>query len=141
MSELKAGKKRDLEKIDIVNTRYYYSNNVFEGIISIISKKGDLMLYEFPEIVFRQEHEFLSEYRKPIYPDYSSDSLKKSRLPDTRNTLFWEPALKTTKNGSASLEFFTGDEPGEYDLTIEGFSVDGIYGISRKTLIIKPSIH
>jgi len=106
------------------------------GIINIISRKGDLGALEFDLSTFRQEYDCLQEDYLPWYPDYSEDSLKMSPLPDFRNTLYWNPDLKTDVNGHASFEFYTSDESGEFVIEIEGFAHDGSAGRAETVFIV-----
>ena len=61
-------------------------------------------------------------------PDYSTDSLKASRIPDYRNTLYWNPAVRTGTDGAAAVEFWTSDETGEYLVITECVTSDGRRG-------------
>ena len=128
---------KEIERADVINTRYFYSENVFDGIISFITKKGNLSAIEFDNSIFRQAYE-ACEVQKDFYsPDYSTDSLKNSRIPDYRNTLCWAPELQTKKDGKAEIEFFTSDESAGYTIVVEGISPDGKTGYSSATFTVK----
>jgi hypothetical protein len=114
---------KDLDAIRITNTRYFYGEYIFDGIISFISKSGNLNLSESSNPVFRQVFEGCQKHEEFFVPDYGSDRLTK--IPDFRNTLFWKPDLTTTDNGSASVEFYTSDEAMEYLVNIDGVTSDG----------------
>jgi hypothetical protein len=128
---------KEIERADITNTRYFYSEIVFDGILSFITKKGNLSCLEFDNSVFRQVYETYNEDSEFYSPDYSSVEMKDSRIPDFRNTLLWEPALHTSRNGKAEIEFFTSDESSEYTIVVEGISTDGRSGFSTSSLFIK----
>jgi hypothetical protein len=98
---------------------------ILDGIINIVSRKGDLSLLDFDRSLFRQEYDMLLDSYEVIAPDYSTDTLKKSRIPDLRNTLYWNPAVMTDSEGNAEVEFWTSDETGEYIVIAEGFTRDG----------------
>ncbi len=68
-------------------------------------------------------------------PDYSGISQKESRIPDFRNTLYWNPDVRTDAKGRAAVEFYTSDEPGDYKILVEGYSSDGRR--ASKTILIK----
>lgn len=123
-----------IEKIEILNTRYFLNDIVIEGIINIVSRRGDLSMLDFDPSIFRLEHDGLQDEYEICAPDYSSDSLRMSRIPDFRNTLFWDPALSTDREGKATIEFYTSDEAGDYTVIVEGFSSDGRRGRSVDTL-------
>lgn len=129
-------KSSELDYLEVLNVRYFMGDNIIDGIINIISRKGDLGALEFDLSTFRQEYDCLQEDYLPWYPDYSEDSLKMSPLPDFRNTLYWNPDLKTDVNGHASFEFYTSDESGEFVIEIEGFAHDGSAGRAETVFIV-----
>ena len=134
---LLAIKSSEIEKIEILNTRYFISDIIIDGIINIVSGKGDLSVLESDKSVFRQEFHGLQNVYGPYSPDYSTDSLRNSRIPDFRNTLYWNPDLRTDRNGTAHVEFYTSDESGEYKVIAEGFTSDGTAGRSVARLIVR----
>lgn len=132
-------KPSEIERIEVLNTRYFISDLVIEGIINFKSHKGDLSTIEFDRSIFRREYTGLQPYREFHFPEYSTDSLRRSRIPDFRNTLFWEPGLKTDKNGIAVVEFYTSDEPCEYSVIIEGVTRDGKRGRTKVSFRVNDS--
>ena len=128
---------KDIEKADILNTRYFFSKDVFDGIVSFISRKGDLSVLEFDNSIFRQVYEGCQIPDSFYAPDYSNAALKNNRIPDFRNTLFWKPDLSTAKNGTSGFEFYSSDESGEYVISVEGLTADGKRGNLSVPLIIK----
>jgi hypothetical protein len=65
-------------------------------------------------------------------PDYSNERNRISRIPDLRNTLYWNPSVKTDRNGEAEIEFWTSDLPGNYSIKIQGIS-----GTGEKISVVK----
>ena len=61
-------------------------------------------------------------------PDYSTDSLRMSRIPDYRNTLYWNPSVWTDSGGDAAVEFWTSDEAGEFLVITDFTATDGRRG-------------
>ncbi len=128
---------KDIEKTDVTNTKYFFSEYIFDGILSFVTKKGNLSAMEFDNSIFRQVFEGCQE-KVPFYsPDYSTDLLKESKIPDFRNTLCWMPDLHTGKDGNAEIDFYTSDESSEYMIVVEGIAPDGRYGFSTTSLIVK----
>ena len=127
----------DIRKIEILRNRYLISNIVLEGIIHFITKKGNLSSLEFDKPVFRREFEALQPVYRFDYPDYSVDTLKHSRVPDFRNTLYWNPNLSTEESGEATVEFYTSDETGEYTIIVEGMTSDGKASRSEMPFLVK----
>jgi hypothetical protein len=128
---------KEIEKADITNTRYFYSDNIFDGIVSFITKKGNLSSMEFDNSIFRQVYERCQIQNDFYSPDYSSDILRDSRIPDFRNTLYWNPNLHTRKDGKTEIEFFTSDESAEYTIVVEGITPGGKTGLFTTFFIVK----
>jgi hypothetical protein len=128
---------KEIEKADILNTRYFFSQLIFDGIVSFVSGKGDLSVLEFDNTIFRQVYEGCQIPENFYSPDYSSDELKNNRIPDFRNTLYWKPDLHTGKDGKTDFEFYSSDESGDYVITVEGIAADGKKGALIIPLVIK----
>jgi hypothetical protein len=118
----------ETEKIKVLNNRYYISDISLEGIIDIKTVKGNLSITDPDMQVFRQEFDAPSSGTMFYSPEYLSVKQKKSRIPDYRNTLYWNPYIKTDKKGKATAEFYTSDEPGDYLIFVEGFTAGGLKG-------------
>jgi hypothetical protein len=126
-----------IEKIDVLNMEYYVSDIVLGGIIGITTYNGDLSVIEFDKPVFRQEFEAPRSGSGFRSPDYSDISQKESRIPDFRNTLYWNPDVRTDENGKVAVEFYTSDEPGDYIMLVEGFTSDGSRGATTLRFSVK----
>ncbi len=131
----------ELERIEVINLRYFMDDHVFDGIIQFKTKKGTLEGLEFDHAVFRQAFATFSRETRFSSPAYGSDSLRNSSLPDFRNTLYWNPYLQTQTDGVASFEFYTSDATGDYTVFIEGISPDGKTGAKSKQLIVNQTIY
>lgn len=114
-----------IEKVEVLSARYFTGDIILNGIINIVSHKGDLSVLDFDRTVLRQEYDMMLDSYDVAAPDYSIDSLKMSRIPDYRNTLYWNPAVRTGADGSASVDFWTSDEAGEYYVVAECITADG----------------
>jgi hypothetical protein len=128
---------REVEKADIINTRYFYSDNIIDGIVSFVTKKGNLSVLDYNSSIFRQVYEGCQNSGRFYSPDYSSATDKNNRIPDYRNTLYWTPDLHTGKDGKAEIEFYTSDVKSDYKIVVEGMSADGKTGYSSSALIVK----
>lgn len=128
---------KEIEKADIINTRYFFSENVFDGILSFITRKGNLSVLEFDNSIFRQVFEGYQIQNVFYSPDYSIGIMRDNHIPDFRNTLFWKPDLHTEKNGKTEIGFYTSDESAEYTIVVEGISSDGRKGYSSASLKVK----
>jgi len=114
-----------IEKVEVLSARYFKGDIILNGIINIVSHKGDLSVLDFDRSVLRQEYDMMLDNYDVVSPDYSTDSLRMSRIPDYRNTLYWNPAVRTGPDGFATVEFWTSDEAGEYYVIAECITADG----------------
>ncbi|HUX97281.1 MAG TPA: hypothetical protein VMV47_16220 [Bacteroidales bacterium] len=128
---------QDLHRIEILKERYLISDIIIEGIIHFITYKHNLSSLEFEKPYFRREFEALQPVSSYNLPDYSNDTLFRSRIPDFRNTLYWNPYLTTGDTGKAEVEFYTSDEPGEFTIIVEGITTDGRTGRTEMTFIVE----
>ena len=118
----------EIERIDILNTRYFISDITMEGIVHFISKKGDMSMMEYDNSIFRQIYNSVDDKGGDLYyPDYTTAELNASRIPDYRNTLYWDPFVDVSSGGEAVVDFYTSDEEGDYTVIVEGFSKEGAY--------------
>jgi hypothetical protein len=118
---------REVERIELVNCDYFYGMLHFPGILSIVTAAGNCPI-DLPPQVFRQSYDFFSGEKQAPFPEYPDDARRQSPLPDFRNTLYWDPHLRTGKNGRARIEFYTADDRADYSLLIRGITMEGWQG-------------
>lgn len=128
---------RDLEYIEVINFKYLLDGYMFEGLIHFITNEGKMAGLEFKHNVFRQAYAGLGKKYGFKSPDYKTDSLMISSLPDFRNTLYWNPTLYARKDGRAVFEFYSSDESGEYSIYVEGISPEGESGFLFEKLLVQ----
>ena len=54
-------------------------------------------------------------------PDYSDPKTDKT-LADNRSTIYWNPKVRISKEGTSVLSFFAADLPGHYQIVVEGIN-------------------
>lgn len=126
-----------IEKINVLNSRYYISDVCLEGIIDFKTAKGNLSEAGINMPLFRQEFDAPMSGTGFYTPEYNTQEQKGSRIPDCRNTLYWNTDLRTDEDGKAEFEFYTSDEPGNYIIVAEGFTADGIPVSARTVFSVK----
>ena len=98
------------------------------GVLLITTKKGDEMaeniasvgVLSIAPIGFYQARKFYS-------PKYDYTNINAER-PDLRSTIYWNPEIKTGKDGNASFDYFNADGTGTYKIIIEGIDNNGNIG-------------
>lgn len=117
-----------IKKLNVVTQRYFSGTEVFDGIISYDTYKGDLDGYELDPNALILEYPGFQLHREFYSPLYDTKEKSESRLPDFRNLLYWSPDIKPDKNGKAQISFYTSDKQGKYAVVIQGIDSNGLAG-------------
>jgi hypothetical protein len=128
---------KEFDHIDIIDAKYYYKDFIFEGIVSFVTNKGNGNVMEPDNSAYRQLFDGAQQKAGFYEPDYRTDSLKASLIPDFRNTLLWEPEIRSGSEGRTHVQFYTSDEGGTYTIIIEGITSDGKRGICMMPLNVR----
>jgi hypothetical protein len=126
-----------VEKIDVVREVYHVGDYVFYGIVNVITKPGDYDYVALPDYAIRLPYRVIDPVRAFVSPDYSSAEMKDSRIPDFRNTLYWDPSVNPDKNGKARIEFWTSDITSDYEINIQGITSENKTLSLRKIIKVK----
>jgi hypothetical protein len=113
-----------ISRIEIINSTYIRGNMCFGGIISVFSKKGDMAGIELPEKSYFFDFKTYDPQDEISFPVYSESS-GNERIPDFRNTMYWNPFIQGNPSETISCEFFTSDNTGDYIVVIRGISEGG----------------
>ncbi len=122
-----------IKRIELIQSRYYYGQINLSGIVAFYSYKTDLPQFPLSERAIKHNYQGYQKSRNFYSPEYATDSAQMSRYPDFRNQLFWEPAVSTDENGSASVHFFTSDAEGKYTIQVQGLGQNGLPGSAEKS--------
>jgi hypothetical protein len=113
-----------IDRIEVINSTYVRGNMCFGGIISVFSKKGDMAGIDLPENSYFFDFKTYEPQDKISFPDYSRSPINK-RIPDFRNTMYWNPDIHGKPGETVSCEFFTSDNTGEYIILVRGITEQG----------------
>jgi len=131
----------DVEAVDILKgaSASMYGSQGAGGVVAILTKRGNTnydwgtdeapgtlvtkILGYSPNMQF-----YMPNYDKPI-----ADHVR----PDYRATVFWEPAIKTDKDGKAKVSFFATDAQTTLNLQIEGMTPTGMMGVGKGNVTIQ----
>ncbi|PWT76681.1 MAG: hypothetical protein C5B59_06105 [Bacteroidetes bacterium] len=114
-----------VKSINVVTKKYYLGNTSFNGIIDCKTYKGDLDGYSLDPKILTVNFDGLQEHREFYQPSYGSAKDRASRMPDFRTLLYWNPSIKVILGQESTLECYSSDIPGKYDLIVQGISDDG----------------
>jgi len=118
----------DIAQVDVI--RGISANmgmNGGNGVIAFYTKRGDGGK-NYPLPTFDIKPLTPLGYQLPIEfysPKYDTQEKIADSKPDVRTTIYWNPNVITDKEGNATLDFYSADDPGNYSVIIEGVSDDG----------------
>jgi hypothetical protein len=115
---------KNIYKVSIITGGYYYGSKLFNGVISFTTFKQDFISKQSGTYIL--DTTFLRPAVKKEYfsPDYA-DKSKNKRIPDQRYQLLWLPQI-TLANTENPISFYTSDVTGTFEITVEGFTDQGI---------------
>lgn len=125
-----------IKQLDVVTTKYVLGSQTYEGIVSYRTYQGDLAGYPFTPHTIILDYEGLQAAKEFFAPKYETKQQLESRVPDARTLLYWAPDINLTMVGH-SIEFFSSDQPGSYDVVIQGISSTGQPVFQRSTFTVK----
>ncbi|MET4073947.1 hypothetical protein [Hymenobacter sp. UYCo722] len=140
MNKIMAMNPLKIRKLEVVDSRYFHGSAMYDGIVNLTTYKNDLEGFELDPRVLVQQYEGVQRQREFYAPRYDTPQATQSRLPDLRNLLYWNPAIRTTAAGPAPLEFYTGDQAGRYLVVVQGLAANGLAGSYRFVLEVKPAL-
>lgn len=120
-----------LEQIHIITKRYFSGESVFAGVVHFMTYDDDFGGESLPPYLIRKPYVPIPPTRSFYLPDYAEPDARK-RIPDYRNTLYWNPTWEP-EPGQSQFSFYTGDDTGWYQVEVTGINDEGesIFGVAR----------
>jgi hypothetical protein len=118
---------QNIDRIELVYDPYVKGDITYGGIVSFISKKGDFAGIDLPTSGIFLNYLFLSD--KSIC---TINEPANKNIPDTHNTLYWEPNYLLSQENSTPISFTTPDTPGHYTIVLKGILRSGETFIQTK---------
>ena len=114
-----------VEKIDAVREKYFIGDYLIYGIINVITRDGDFSAVTLPSYAVRLNYRAIDPVLTFSSPEYSTGDLKKSRIPDLRNTLYWNSSAEPDRDGRVKAGFWSSDYTSDYIITVQGMKSSG----------------
>jgi hypothetical protein len=114
-----------VERIDVVKEMYYVGDYMFFGIVNVVTRAGDFSSVSLPDYAVRLSYKVFDQVYEFSTPEYSTAQTKESRIPDFRNTLYWNPSVKFGNDKIMKVEFWSSDFKSDYEINIQGITSDG----------------
>ncbi len=117
-----------VKRLDVIARKYLQGAISFDGIASYSTYDGDLAGFVLDPNAVIIEYAGLQLQRQFYSPVYETPDQVKSRIPDFRSVLYWDPGIKTNKEGNNIASFFSSDQPGRYAVELQGITASGQAG-------------
>lgn len=127
-----------IKTLQVIDGLYYLGPLSFPGIVSYSTYKGDLAGFPIDPRALVLSYEGVQGKREFYAPRYDAAEQLKSRVPDFRNHLYWNPQVMTTSK-KQTLNFYTSDQIGTYRVVVQGLTDKGIAGSKTFTFEVKKS--
>jgi hypothetical protein len=124
-----------VESIRVVRNKYLYKNQSFDGILDLVTYKGDASALELPGGTFRYSYVHAVKGEVKTEPEILSDVA--GRIPVYRNLLYSNPDITTDENGYADFTFSAPDNSGTFEIRCLGFSPGGLFGSESVRIIVR----
>lgn len=122
-----------INEIDVIERPYYLNGVTFNGIASFRTYAGDLGGVVMDPKVTVIDYEGLQPRKEYYAPSYSTPLEAESRLPDRRTLLLWKPNETIVDGKNLTLEFYTSDIKGIFQVDVQGIDNKGC-GFSQQLL-------
>jgi hypothetical protein len=129
-----------IKQLDVISKRYFLGQQVYNGLVSYTTYKGDLGGFPLNPHALIEEYEGMQVPREFYAPRYDTPAQQRSRLPDLRNLLYWNPNVNLQANKQQTLEFSTSDQAGRYLVVTQGMTPDGQLGSTSFSFEVKPAL-
>jgi Large extracellular alpha-helical protein len=126
-----------IRKLEVVMRNYIIGPVRAPGIVSFTTYTGDLAGYEIKPPAVVMDYQGLQVNREFYSPSYDNAKARNNRMPDQRTLLHWKPYVTTTAEGRQTIEFYTSDIPGHYQVVLEGITSSGKAGSASTTFEVR----
>jgi hypothetical protein len=126
-----------VEKVDAVRSRYFIGEYLFYGLVNVITRTGDFSSVTLPDYAVRLPYRVTEPVNSFSSPDYTSQEKRQNRIPDFRNTLYWNSSVTADKEGKVNVDFWTSDIKSDYEISLQGVNSSGEPVSFRKTVKVK----
>ena len=133
-AELLEFDSRMIQTVNTVREKYVMGGRIYFGMVNLVTKDGNYFnLINTPGMAKIA----LNRPRLPKrYFTQTHVSETISRIPDFRDQLLWEPSINV-EGKELGLSFFTSEISGEYELSLEGFSIYGRPVTIKETIFVE----
>ncbi|MGV6831032.1 MAG: hypothetical protein ACWA5P_05680 [bacterium] len=124
-----------VESISVFREEYYYEDIVYQGALWVQTFEKDYYKYlngsDFITLFERDAPQLKTAIFKPNYEEED-----RSRIPDLRHQLLWEPNLEL-KGQKEKISFYTSDKKGTFQIKLNGYTKTGKPIVLTKNITVE----
>jgi len=124
-----------VERIDVVKEKYFVGDYLFYGLVNVITRAANFNAVTLPEYAIRMQYRVIEPLNAFKSPDYMAQEKNTARIPDFRNTLYWNPSIVTGEK--SGFHFWSSDFKSDYVINIQGVAADGKLISYKRVLKVK----
>ncbi len=118
-----------IQQVDLLNTLFLLQDTPFDGVVNFTTIEGDLGGFKSLKNTLTLD----LAGTKPINELDNFKPTVNARIPDQRIQLLWKPAFRVANSSEQTITFMTSDISGEFQVSIEGITENGLpVSITRK---------
>jgi len=125
-------KPDNIYRIDVVKDPYLKGNVIYGGILNVLSNKNDFAGIKLPESGIFLNYKFLSNNS-----NYNLKDTFPNHVPDSRNTIYWEPDLNFEVENKKQITFYTSDMTGIFEIHVIAITDNGKFIETVKRFEVK----
>jgi hypothetical protein len=112
-----------IKRIEILPVIRYYGEMPLTGILAIFSKNSEINNIQFTTPTIKYQALSSLNYTKPKHFEPADIN---SHIPDVRQVLLWDPEIILHNKEKLQIECYTSDLQGNYLISIQGLTSNGV---------------
>jgi len=135
IDELMKLNPNSVKKIEVITKPYTLGSKDFKGIIMITTKSGDFGGMQLPNETVFLKYITASPSSYYVFPNLGSENIPLQQ-PYFANTIF-NKTKQISDSSENHFSFYTSDETGKFEISVNIIKPDGTTSSSRKTIEVK----
>jgi len=131
MDKILAMSPLEIARIELVSSLYVKGNIIYGGIISFVSKKNNFAGIDLPSSGTFVNYKFLDDCA-----EQSPSNPASLNMPDSRNTVYWNPEFRLNSGDDTSVSFLAPDTPGRYCILLRELGPAGEKVLASETILV-----
>ena len=119
---------KDVKLVRVLRSKYFYKQNMYDGIFDIITFANDGSSVETPPNTFRLRNVPLQNGK--VFVEYNPLPYTNDRVPMYRNLIYFNSDIPGDSKGTGTFSFYTPDNSGILKVSCTGRTMDGETGTS-----------